>query len=107
MSAFQTMKELDGPLARSGPGAPMFDKTLRFAFSDPDHAWLKTEAVALGRQIELWRVISSGHDISLEEPNKYTYLLPLTGRLDVAAGGGEYSAEAHSTGVKDLSISSR
>ena len=96
MSAFQTMEELGGPLASSGSGAPMFDKTLRFAFSNPAQARLKTEVATLGRQIELWRVVSSGHDISLEEPNKYSYLLPLTGRLDVAAGDSEYRAETDS-----------
>ena len=83
MSAFQTMEELGGPLASSGSGAPMFDKTLRFAFSNPAQARLKTEVATLGRQIELWRVVSSGHDISLDRLNASRQLgyLPENGPL--------------------------
>lgn len=74
----------------------MFEKTLQFSFRDPEQAWLKTEVVELGKHVELWRVTSSGHEISLEEPNKITYLLPTRGRLDVAASDSEYKAESGS-----------
>jgi len=71
----------------------MFDGTTHFDFLDPENGFLTTEMAYLGRDIELWRVRSSGHEIQLIEPDKISYLLPLSGRLDVAAADREYSAE--------------
>jgi AraC-like DNA-binding protein len=72
----------------------MFDGTTQFKFLDDENGALKTEMAALSRDIELWRVRSNGHEIQLIEPNKITYLLPISGRLDVAVSEHEYSAES-------------
>jgi len=96
MSAFQTVEEYNGTRCRRLLESSMFDKTLQFSFSNPMRAWLKTEVVELGRNIQLWRVRSTGHEISLQEPGKFTYLLPLRGRLDTTVGDGEHKAEADS-----------
>ena len=94
MSAFHTVEELRGDRIRHSSGDGMFAATLGFAFDDPERAWLKTEVADLGRKMELWRVLSSGHEIRLREPNKISYLIPTKGRLDVTTRGNAYSAES-------------
>lgn len=93
MGVFQTIEDFRGGVSRRFNDTEMFDETTWFEFLDPENALLRTEMVSLSRNIEIWRVRSSGHEIQLIEPNKVTYLLPLSGRLDVSDGEREYSAE--------------
>ncbi len=72
----------------------MFEKTLDFTFNNTERVYLKSEFVELGRSMQLWRVLSSGHQIHLKESNKLTYLVPTVGRLDVLVRQTEYRAEA-------------
>ena len=94
MSLFQTTKEIDGNLSRQFGDKEMFPDTLQFQFLDPENGHMRTEIAQLGRGIEIWRVLSSGHEIELNEPSRLTYLLPLAGKLEVSSGSNEYSAAA-------------
>lgn len=93
MGCFRSVQEFKGGQPRRAADMEMFDGTTKFDFHDPENGSLNTEMAPLGRNIELWRVSSSGHEIRLIEPNKLSYLLPLRGRLDVAVADSEYSAE--------------
>jgi len=93
MGRFRSVQEFEAGQPSRSADMEMFDGTTQFDFLDPENGSLNTEMAPLSRNIELWRVRSSGHDIQLIEPNKITYLLPLRGRLDVAVSGHEYSAE--------------
>lgn len=92
MSAFRPVQEFKNGRPSRVTGRDMFDATIRFGFLDEENGSLRTELATLGRDIELWRVRSSGHEIQLSEPEKITYLLPLRGRLDVAVAQQEYAA---------------
>lgn len=93
MGRFRSVQEYEGGHPRRSADIEMFGGTTQFDFLDPENGSLNTEMAPLSRSIELWRVRSSGHEIQLIEPNKITYLLPLSGRLDVAVSGREYSAD--------------
>jgi AraC-like DNA-binding protein len=71
----------------------MFPRTLGFSFAEPETAFFETRRGQLGASgVELWTVLSSGHEIRLDEPGRATFLMPAAGRLDVAASGREHHA---------------
>lgn len=62
--------------------APMFDIVRRFAFASADAPLLTVETARLGAA-RLCRVVSTGHEISLIEPQHATVLIPRAGRLEI------------------------
>lgn len=45
------------------------------------------------------QVISSGHEVALEDPDCITILIPTSGRLDIETGGAEYSLDRGTVAV--------
>ncbi|WMS41323.1 AraC family transcriptional regulator [Acuticoccus sp. MNP-M23] len=91
--SLQRRRRIMGSALCGGGGVDMFPETLDLTFLDPDAGWLETRYDTLGNDgLELWEVVSTGHEVSLNEPNKASVIVPTRGTVDVATHAGEYSA---------------
>lgn len=70
---------------------PLFGKVDSFVFADRRNGRMVVEARELG-QVTVASVRSTGHEISLDETNRLTFLVPLSGRLAIEAQGRDLGA---------------
>lgn len=86
---FFAAKEVRAGDASSTLGVEMFSRTEAFQLSDRQRGRLLVETARLG-PLEIARVRSTGHRISLSETDKFTFLAPVSGQISVGTTDVDY-----------------
>ncbi|WP_421998885.1 AraC family transcriptional regulator [Reyranella sp.] len=84
--------EVRGGVARPSGNARMFQLTEAFRFDHAKHGKMVEDIATIGN-LEVARVRSTGHFISLREAEKLTVLLPISGQLEVETSKRSWVAE--------------